>query len=179
MAGAELPSAVNEDAEADDAARLLRIYLQDHYAGASAGSSLVQRCRRNNEGTPFAADLQAVEAEISEDRQTLEAIMARLGYGPSRVKSAIGSIAEAVARVKTNGRVFSYSPSSRVAELEGLAAGILTKRNLWRALRTVADRYPTLDTEELDQLIDRATSQLDRVLTLHERACAVAFAQPA
>ena len=168
----------HQDAGSDDAARLLGIYLQDHYAGSAAGLSLVQRCRSHNEGTDFAAVLQVIEAEISEDRQTLEAIMAALGYGPSRVKSALGSIAEVVARVKTNGRLFSYSPLSRVIELEGLAAGILTKRNLWRALRTVADRHPTLQTAELDRLIERASSQLDRVLALHERASGLAFARP-
>ena len=80
----------------------------------------------------------------------------------------MGAIAEVVGRLKTNGHLREYSPASRMIELEMLAAGITTKRNLWRALR-VTDR-PELATDELDRLIARATSQLERVLDAHERA---------
>ena len=99
--------------------------------------------------------------------------MSRLGVAPSEVKSAIGAIAEVVGRLKTNGHLREYSPASRMIELEMLAAGITTKRNLWRALRVTA--RPELATDELDRLIARATSQLERVLDAHERAAAEAL----
>ena len=105
--------------------------------------------------------------------------MGRLGVTPSPIKTAIGSIAELAARLKTNGRIFSYSPLSPVIELETLAAGISTKRNLWRALRPIAGCDGVFDADELDHLIDRATSQYERVLDAHRRAAEAAFSAAA
>jgi hypothetical protein len=161
------------DVESGDADRLLRIYLQDHFAGSTAGLALVRRCRRAN---PALEQLLAdLERDIVEDRKSLESIMSRLGVQPSRVKSAFGSVAELVGRLKTNGAVTRYSPSSRVIELEGLAAGVMTKRNLWIALSTIAADRSELDAAELNRLIERSTAQLDSILGAHRPAAAEAF----
>jgi hypothetical protein len=154
---------------------LLHIYLRDHLAGAVAGVSLVRRCRRSNSGNELGALLKGIEAEIIEDRQALEEIMHRLGAEKSRTKELLGRAAELVGRLKSNGRFFHYSPSSRVVELEGLAAGVFTKRSLWMSLRAVADEYAEFDARELDRLIARATDQYERVLAEHDRAAAIAF----
>ena len=164
-----------QPADSSDANRFLSVYLRDHHAGSSAGLSLAQRCRANNAGTPLESLLVALESEIGEDRVTLEGLMRRLGVSPNPVKSALGSFAEAVARVKSNGRLFHYSPLSRVIELEALAAGIFTKRNLWRALRPAVGRDGMLSLEELETLVERATSQYERVLAAHAEAAALAF----
>jgi hypothetical protein len=156
-----------------DVTARLETYLRDHFAGSTSGLALAKRCRESNVGTPYEPLLLALETEIDEDRRSLRAIMSRLGVAPSEVKSAIGAIAEVVGRLKTNGHLREYSPASRMVELEMLAAGITTKRNLWRALRVAA--RPELDTDELDRLDARATSQLERVLDDHERAAAEAL----
>jgi hypothetical protein len=162
------------DAGASD--RLLATYLRDHFAGSTAGLALIRRCRRNNAGDPLDDLLGPIETQIVEDRQALLEIMASLGVAPSSLKSALGSMAEMVGRLKTNGRIFNYSASSRVVELEGLAAGIATQRNLWRALRAAAAHYQALHSDQLDTLIGRATSQYDRVVEAHGWAAAEAFA---
>lgn len=163
------------DTEQADAARLLQIYLQDHHAGSAAGLALVRRCRRANRGTPLGDVLARIDTQIADDRTALESMMARLGVSPNRLKTAVGSVAELVGRLKRNGRLTGYSPLSRVVELEGLAAGVLTKRNLWRALRAVADDHQGLDTEELDRLVERATGQLDQLLAVHKPAAVQAL----
>jgi hypothetical protein len=160
-----------------EAERLLGTYLRDHFAGSTAGLALVRRLRAANAGTALDDVLAPIEAEIAEDRRALQAMMSGLGVEPSVFKSAVGAVAELVGRAKINGRVMRRSPSSSVVELEGLAAGIATKRNLWRALRTIADR-DGLDAEKLDTLIDRATAQYDRVVDAHDRAAGEAFARP-
>ena len=157
-----------------DASRLLAIYVRDHLAGATGGMALARRSRRNNEGTSYAGMLAAFEQENSEDRAALQSIMTRLEIGPSRVKMALAVVAEFVARVKSNGRLVRYSPSSRVVELEGLAAAVTTKRNLWRALRR-AGTEPAVPTGELDRLVERASDQLERLLAAHDQATAEAF----
>ena len=85
------------------------------------------------------------------------------------MKSALGAVAEVVTRLKTNGHLREYSPASRMIELEMLAAGITTKRNLWRALRTTT--RPGLATDDLDRLIARATSQLAPCVSTPTSAC--------
>lgn len=164
---------------AGEAQRLLAIYLNDHLGGSSAGLALAQRCRRSNEGTALAAVLGEVEAEIETDRQALVDLMAAFGVDRNRVKQAVGSLGELAARLKCNGRIVAYSPLSRVVELEALAAGIVTKRSLWRSLRAVADQHSALDAAALDALIARATSQYERVISEHDRAAEIAFPGPA
>ena len=156
-----------------DATKRLETYLRDHFAGSTSGLALAKRCRESNVGTPYEPLLIDLESEIDDDRQSLRAIMSRLDVDPSEVKSAMGAVAEVIGRLKTNGHIREYSPSSRMVELELLAAGITTKRNLWRALRVTT--RPELDTDELDRLIARATSQLERVLDGHERAATEAL----
>lgn len=155
--------------------RLLAIYLRDHYGGASAGLALVRRCREANRGNEYERVLSDIEQEIAEDRLSLISVMDRLDITPSKLKAALGRLAEFVGRIKSNGHLTRYSPSSRVVELEGLAAGVTTKRNLWRALSSVSDIETTIPRRELTTLGDRATAQLDVILAAHERAAAEAF----
>ena len=154
----------------DEPDRALAVYLRDHFAGSSAGLALVQRCRRENSGTPLDQVLAGVEAEIVDDRLALQDMMSRLGVAPSIVKSTLGSLAEVVGRLKSNGRLFGRSPVTPVVELEGLAAGIVTKRNLWWTLREAATSRPGLRVAELDHLIERAMSQFERVVEAHRAA---------
>jgi hypothetical protein len=161
--------------EGENSRRFLEIYLRDHHAGSTAGLSLVRRCRQSNRGTTWDAMLAPVEDEIAEDRETLESMMRGLAIEPSPIKSALGALGEVASRLKSNGRLFGYSPLSRMIELETLAAGIETKRNLWRALRHVDDGE-VLDVSVLDALIERAESQRKRVLELHDRAADDALA---
>jgi uncharacterized protein YukE len=160
----------------DDAThRGLAVYLRDHFAGAAAGLALVRRCRRAHEGTGLDELLAGIEVEIEDDRRHLQEMMSQLGVTPSAVKTLLGSISERIGRLKSNGRLGRRSPSSTVVELEGLAAGIVTKRNLWRSLRVVAIRHAALEPGELDTLIERATSQLERIVAAHDGAAHAAF----
>jgi hypothetical protein len=163
------------DSAMDESNNPLSVYLRDHYAGSAAGLALVQRCRKANRGTPVDDVLAGIETEIEEDRSSLLDIMSRLGVTPSAFKAAVGTFSEVVGRLKSNGRIVSRSPSSTVVELEGLAAGIATKGNLWRALRAAAPHHAELDVAELDRLIERATDQVARVVVLHDQQAEQAF----
>ena len=165
----------NSRHRAQDGHRLLGIYLRDHLGGASAGLSLVRRCRKAEDDSSSASVLAGIEAQISEDRESLRALMMRLGVSESRLKEFLGLAASVAGRLKSNGGLFRASPSSRVVELEALAAGVVTKRNLWLSLLAVAESYPTLDRVALNALAERATSQLDTLRAIHDRAAAVAF----
>ncbi len=158
-----------------DGHRSLGVYLRDHLGGASAGLALARRCRRGEHDAPSASILAGIEAQILEDRESLRALMARLGVSESRLKKAIGRVAAEASRLKTNGRLLGSASSNVVVDLEALGAGIVTKRNLWLSLLAVADSYSALDPAALGILVERATSQVDRLRPVHDRAAAAAF----
>ncbi len=155
------------------AGKLLRVYLQDHHAAAAAGLNLARRLTRENASTPFADELTGLADAIADDRAKLGAVLQALDVEPSRLKIGLARAAERASRLKLNGRLISYSPLSRVIELETLGGGILAKRGLWNALaKTTAAQKAGLD---FDELVDRANAQLAVVEQLRERAAAMAF----
>jgi hypothetical protein len=154
----------------------LKIYLEDHYAAATAGLELSRRTAGANRGTPYGPVLERVAREIEEDRDSLRAIMTQLGVGPDRMKMAGAWAGEKAGRLKLNGHLTGYSPQSRVIEIEGLVVGVTGKRCLWAALRQIAPQEPRLGAEELDRLIARAERQLGELEDLRLTAFAEAAA---
>jgi hypothetical protein len=155
---------------------LLAIYLNDHYAGATAGSGLAARLAGANRGDErFGPALDRLATEIREDRETLKALMGRLDVGIDRAKQLGAWAAEKVGRLKLNGRLLSYSPLSRVEELEALRLGVTGKHLLWLTLRSLAAEEPRLAASELNRLIKRAERQLELIGECHQRATAEAF----
>ena len=159
--------------------RLLGIYLNDHLAGATVGLELARRARRNNSGSDFGRFLEALERELEEDKRALEQVIERLGFRASAAKRAVAIVAERAGRLKPNGQITGYSPLSRVLELEGLTIGVAGKRSLWRNLRDGAGVDDRLVGIDLDRLLERAESQLERLEDRRVEAARRAFGTPA
>jgi len=130
---------------------LLAIYLRDHHAAGLAGARVAERVGRDSGND----DLRRVASEIQQDLVVLEGIMSRLGVAPDRVKDTFSRIAERLGRMKLNGRLLRRSPLSDLLELETLVVGISGKQALWVSLREI----PSINVEELDQLLERAEEQ--------------------
>jgi hypothetical protein len=156
---------------------LLAIYLNDHLAGAVGGLELARRAQRSNAGAPLGDFLAGLVVEIEEDREALELIMDRLGVGEDRAKLAAGWAAEKAGRLKLNGRLTSYSPLSRLVEIEGLIVGVSGKRAGWLALLELAPGEPRLDAEQLAGLVSRAEAQLRELREHHAEAAGEALAE--
>ena len=156
--------------------KYLRIYLQDHLAGSTAGLELARRTRGANEGTEYGPPLAKIADEIEADRRMLQGIMEDLSFGGDRLKIAGAWALEKVGRLKLNGELTGYSPLSRLVELEGLLTGITGKKGLWVSLLEVAPSEPRLDAGVLGRLRDRAEEQRTTVEELREKAAREAFA---
>lgn len=128
----------------------------------------------DNSGTPYEQDLEGLVRDIEEDSRALRITMAELGVDPSPVKMLVARGSELVSRLKANGRFVTYSPSSRVLEFEGLVAALTAKQQFWRSLAVLSD--DVVPDPGLDRLIERAGEQAERVVRLHDRAAATAFA---
>jgi hypothetical protein len=140
---------------------MLRIYLNDHLAGATAGTELAHRTARSRGDGQDAGTLRRLAAEIAQDRAALLATMAALGIRVRRYKVGAAWVGEKAGRLKFNGRLFARSPLSDLEELEMLRLGVEAKAAGWRTLRTLADTDTRLDPGRLDELISRARRQAD------------------
>ncbi len=154
--------------------RLTGIYLQDHLAGSTTGTELARRAAGSNEGTELGSFLARLSDEIEQDRESLLAVMEELGVRDDKVKNSVAWGAEKLGRLKPNGRLLSYSPLSRVVELEGLHVGISGKLSLWQSLE--AADGGEISSVDLIDLIARAQAQLAELEPYRAAAAATAFA---
>jgi hypothetical protein len=151
----------------------LAIYLNDHLAGSTVGRELSKRAAGENRGTELGDFLQRLHDEIVEDRQTLLDIMRTLDAGEDHLKGLAAVVGERIGRLKLNGNLFTYSPLSRVVELEALALGVHGKAAMWRALRVAGD--PRLEQFDLAALERRAKRQHDGIEKHRIEAARIAF----
>ena len=140
---------------------MLGIYLNDHLAGATAGTELAHRMARSHGDGEDSGTFRRLAAEIAQDRAALLDIMTALGIKVRSYKVGAAWIGEKAGRLKFNGRLFARSPLSDLEELEMLRLGVEGKAAGWRTLRTLADADTRLDPGRLDELISRARRQAD------------------
>jgi hypothetical protein len=143
--------------------RLLRIYLQDHYAASAGGLALARRALGPSH--PLAK-------QIARDRAALESVMRQLAVTSSALKVGTVRVAELVGRLKLNGRLFERSPLSSVVELETLVVGVRGKEALWTTLQRAG---VSLEDVDLAALVDSARVQGAELETLRLSAAARAF----
>ncbi|MGA5901112.1 hypothetical protein [Streptomyces venetus] len=154
---------------------LLGIYLNDHLAGATAGTARVRYLLRSCRGTALGDALAPVAAEIAEDRSSLLHIMRRLDVPVRRYKVYAGRAAEQVGRLKSNGSLVRRSPLSTLWELEALVLGVTGKSAGWDTLRELAPMLERLDARQLDDLAERARRQRATLEELRRGQAVVAF----
>ncbi|GAB2907121.1 hypothetical protein [Streptomyces heilongjiangensis] len=154
---------------------LLSVYLNDHLAGATAGTDRARYLARSCRGTDLGPTLEAIAGEIAKDRRSLTDLLRRLHIPARRYKVYAGWTAEKLGRLKANGRLVRRSPLSTVVELEMLRAGVTGKIACWEALRQLAESDERLDPAVLDDLLHRGHRQLHALEELHREQTAVTF----
>jgi hypothetical protein len=144
--------------------RYLSIYLNDHLAGSTGGRQVAARALDQNREGALGDFLRVLVGEIDEDREVLIRLMGLLGIRRDPVKVGVVWAAERIGRViKLNGHLLSYSPLSRVEELEFLSLGVEGKRLMWRALEALAETDDRLKGFDFATLIKRAEVQRDEL----------------
>jgi hypothetical protein len=140
--------------------RALDVYLNDHLAGATAGVNLAQMAaeeHQQDEHGPFFAE---IASEIKQDYGTLERLMEELGTDKSAGKTAVAEMGSKFMAPKFKG---DDDALNAFITIETLSIGIEGKVCMWQALKRVEDAYPTLEKFGLDELLERAQSQRDRL----------------
>ena len=158
-----------------DQLHLLRIYLRDHEAASVGGLQLFRRCCKANRGTAYAAELQRLTEDVRANRDALRRICQMFGVEYSTLGRAAAYAGATLGRIKMNGRVFKYSPLSRVIELEALSSGVMSQLRLWESLVRLSAVEGRLDQVELSRHVTEASGQLDALHLLHDKAVDEAF----
>lgn len=154
----------------------LRIYLNDHLAGATAGIALAKRIAGRNTG-PVGQTFQELIPDLEDDERTLKSIIASMEFSGSGMKRVLADVVEKVGRLKLNGQILGYSLLSKMEELEVMALGIEGKAKMWSALGTVAELRPQLAKFDFEKLGVQARLQHDRVDALRLEAARDALAE--
>jgi hypothetical protein len=157
---------------------MVGIYLNDHLAGATAGTELAHRMAQSRKDQEEGSELMGLAAEIGRDRAALLGMMASLGVTVRGYKVGAGWIGEKAGRLKLNGRLLARSPVSDLEELELLRLGVEGKAAGWRTLRIQADTDARLDARRLDELISRANIQAAQIEELRVRAASRVINHP-
>jgi hypothetical protein len=152
--------------------QLLGIYLNDHLAGATAGTALAHRIARTHQDQGDRSRLRRLAAEVAQDRAALLDVMTALGIPVRAYKVAAAWAGEKAGRLKFNGHLLTRSPLSSLLEVEMMRLGVEGKAAGWRTLRTLADTDKRLDPARLDELIARAARQSEMLEDLRVSAAA-------
>jgi hypothetical protein len=155
-----------------DGAELLKIYLEDHLAGATAGAARAHRLAEAEEASTDGPTLAKLANEVDADREALLTLMEAAGVEPSKVKAGLAAVGEKLGALKPNGRAIERSPLSTVVELEALQMAVRGKRSLWESLTTA---MPVRTAIDIDALIGRADDQLATLSELHARRAPSVF----
>ncbi|WDM12971.1 hypothetical protein J3S85_16400 [Streptomyces lavenduligriseus] len=143
--------------------RLLGIYLNDHLAGATAGTDRAARLARTARGSALGRAIEPVAAEIAEDRTALLDIMRDLGVPVRRYKVSAAWAAEKLGRLKPNGHLVRPSPLGTLLDLEALRLGIEGKTACWQTLGRLGAADERLDLARLATLLERARRQQETI----------------
>ncbi len=157
----------------------LRLYLEDHLAGSTGGLELCKRAQHNNRDSELGGYLKLLGDELRNHRMVLVGLLRRLGGKPPKVKRATAWLVEKGGRLKLNRRLFSYSPLSRVYELEGLLIGTEGRLALFRALAMMQPRQGNLRGVDFDKLLSEAMSSRRRLEAFRMKAASEAFLEGA
>ncbi|KRB78433.1 hypothetical protein ASE01_03975 [Nocardioides sp. Root190] len=146
---------------------VLKDYLQHHWVGSTAGVALFRRVGRTHADPDAAAEVRDLAVDVAADRETLRGLMISVDVAPSTIGTVVARLAEALGRLKPNGRVLSRSPLTDVVELEALRLATAGRRAGFEVLRAAADDEPRLDPYALDRLLERADEHLRTLDRLH------------
>lgn len=154
----------------------LRIYLQDMEAFTRAACRLAGRALGSNRGTPYQPATERAYAVLRAEHEAQRALMGAVGIAPNAIKDAAAVAAEALGRLKLNGKWLSYSPLSRVLELQGLLAAIHARIAFWRAMAHLAESDRRFDAQLAEQRLDELAGIVAELDDVHRRAAAEALA---
>lgn len=155
----------------------IAVYLNDHLAGSVAALGLLDRLLSRVDDEEFVRVLSELRDDIVEDKESLRAVMRRLGVSESRLRKLAATAAQKLSSIK-----FRLTPSEEgelhvLHALDSLSLGIEGKKTLWEALSSASDEDSDLRQTSYGDLLARADEQQRSLEELRDRAARRALAR--
>lgn len=141
----------------------LATYLNDHLAGSVIAIQLMESLESLHEGTPIAAFVRELRADIETDQKELQRLMSSLEISESRTRKVSAWLTEKLSELKLRFDDSEDGNFRLFESFEALSLGIEGKRSLCRALAAAAEASPELRLFDYDHLQQRAQEQRERV----------------
>ena len=151
----------------------LDTYLNDHMAGATAGTNLAKMAAEEHQTDEHGPFFSEIYAEISADKATLQQLIEALSVGESASKTALAEIGS-----KLMGPKFTAGDDDQLnafVTLETLSIGVEGKVCMWKALKTVESDYPAFEQFDIDDLLARAVSQREKIEVQRQKMAPLAL----
>ncbi len=141
----------------------LATYLNDHLAGSVVALELLEHLEAAHAEDPLHDFFRELRADITADRDELEALMKTLNIDQSRTRKATAWFAEKFTELKLRFDDPKAGDLLLFESLEALSLGIEGKLGLWIALAATSETAPSLRIADYARLQHRAQEQRDRV----------------
>lgn len=170
----QLPWPENRLPERVDAL-LLRQYMADHLAGATAGLDRISMMAESFEDTPSYPQVSAVAETIRSEHAFLQELMKRQGFPRPSLSAALTWTGEKLGRLKPNARgPFGRSPLRMVLEAELMIAAVTGKMHGWKTMEQHAEALGVAPAV-FQELAEAAQQQRETLDEVHSYAAERAF----
>jgi hypothetical protein len=145
----------------------LDTYINDHLAGATAGTNLAKIASEEHQTDEHGPFFSEIYAEIRADFDTLQELASALGVEESASKGALAEIGSKMMAPK-----FTAGDDDELnafVTLETLSIGVEGKVCMWKALKTVAGDYSAFEQFDVDELLARAEGQREKIEAQRQR----------
>lgn len=156
-------------------AGLLRSYMADHLAGATAGMQRIDAMADAFIDTAVYPQLSQVSETIASEHQWLSGLIQRQGFPRPGIAAPALWAAEKISRAKPYARPpLKRSPAALVLETELMMGAITAKRQGWEVLSDYAGDLG-VQPSVFDQLMEAADNQRETLHQVHTYARRRAF----
>jgi hypothetical protein len=139
----------------------LETYLNDHIAGATAGTNLAKIAAEEHQTDEHGPFFSEIYAAVEKDFGILKDLAAALGVEESAGKGALAEIGSKMMAPKfTAGEDDALNA---FITLETLSIGVEGKVCMWKALKTVESEYAGFENFDIDDLLARAEEQRGKI----------------
>lgn len=156
-------------------ALLLRQYMADHLAGATAGLDRIKMMAESFIDTPVFPQVSGVAERIRAEHAFLQEAMKRQGFPRPPLSASATWAGEKLGRLKPNARgPFSRSPVRMVLESELMISAVAGKMHGWKTMSEYAEELG-MPESVFEELIQAAEDQREILEEVHAYAAKRAF----
>ncbi|MGO3257201.1 hypothetical protein ACTXJR_08000 [Glutamicibacter ardleyensis] len=146
----------------------LHRYLSQHLLGSESGLNHFEAAKDTWAGTAHEERFTSLYKQVEADQKDLESLMDRLGFP----RGPLAQVAAPVAKLA--GLVNPFNPfrqrkiSAAQVQLDVLTGLLNAKLRMWQTLLLMLDAEPRLDRALLEDLEQRALSQISQLVLLSD-----------